>query len=74
MMTKRRAVCAGAPLGPCTAMSRAFSRQFIATRRPSKFQADVTRMPIPRFDLLKFKDYLFMGVQFSRGCPFTCEF
>ncbi len=39
-----------------------------------KFQADVTKSPIPRFDLLKFQDYLFMGVQFSRGCPFTCEF
>jgi radical SAM superfamily enzyme YgiQ (UPF0313 family) len=39
-----------------------------------KFQADVTRSPIPRFDLLNFKDYLFVGVQFSRGCPFTCEF
>ena len=32
------------------------------------------RSPIPRFDLLKFEDYLFVGVQFSRGCPFTCEF
>ena len=32
------------------------------------------KSPIPRFDLLKFKDYLFIGVQFSRGCPFTCEF
>jgi radical SAM superfamily enzyme YgiQ (UPF0313 family) len=40
----------------------------------SKFQADVTTSPIPRFDLLKFEDYLFVGVQFSRGCPFTCEF
>jgi radical SAM superfamily enzyme YgiQ (UPF0313 family) len=39
-----------------------------------KFQADVTRSPIPRFDLLKFEHYLFVGVQFSRGCPFTCEF
>jgi len=39
-----------------------------------KFQADVTKSPIPRFDLLKLQDYLFMGVQFSRGCPFTCEF
>ncbi len=39
-----------------------------------KFQADVTKSPIPRFDLLKFEDYLFVGVQFSRGCPFTCEF
>ena len=39
-----------------------------------KFQIDVTKSPIPRFDLLKFNDYLHIGVQFSRGCPFTCEF
>ena len=39
-----------------------------------KFQADVTRTPIPRFDLLDFKKYLYIGVQYSRGCPFTCEF
>ncbi|HUE09731.1 MAG TPA: B12-binding domain-containing radical SAM protein [Steroidobacteraceae bacterium] len=39
-----------------------------------KFQIDVTKTPIPRFDLLKFEQYLYIGVQFSRGCPFTCEF
>ncbi|MGY8678288.1 B12-binding domain-containing radical SAM protein [Bradyrhizobium sp. UFLA05-153] len=39
-----------------------------------KFQADVTTTPVPRFDLLKFDDYLYLGVQYSRGCPFTCEF
>jgi hypothetical protein len=39
-----------------------------------KFTADVTRSPIPRFELLNMEDYLFVGVQFSRGCPFTCEF
>ena len=39
-----------------------------------KFQIDVTKSPIPRFDLLKFDHYLHIGVQFSRGCPFTCEF
>jgi hypothetical protein len=39
-----------------------------------KFQADVTKSPIPRFDLLKFDQYLYVGVQFSRGCPFMCEF
>jgi len=39
-----------------------------------KFTADVTKSPIPRFDLLKFDYYLHVGVQFSRGCPFTCEF
>jgi len=39
-----------------------------------KFQVDVTKSPIPRFDLLNFKHYLHVGVQFSRGCPFNCEF
>jgi radical SAM superfamily enzyme YgiQ (UPF0313 family) len=39
-----------------------------------KFTIDVTQTPIPRFDLLKFEHYLYIGVQYSRGCPFTCEF
>jgi radical SAM superfamily enzyme YgiQ (UPF0313 family) len=39
-----------------------------------KFDIDVTKSPIPRFDLLKFDQYLCVGVQYSRGCPFTCEF
>jgi radical SAM superfamily enzyme YgiQ (UPF0313 family) len=39
-----------------------------------KFAVDVTKSPIPRFDLLNFDHYLHIGVQFSRGCPFTCEF
>jgi radical SAM superfamily enzyme YgiQ (UPF0313 family) len=39
-----------------------------------KFKVDVTRTPPPRFDLLRFDRYLYVGVQFSRGCPFTCEF
>ena len=39
-----------------------------------KFQADVTKTPVARFDLLKFEDYIYLGVQYSRGCPFTCEF
>jgi radical SAM superfamily enzyme YgiQ (UPF0313 family) len=39
-----------------------------------KFKVDVTRTPIPRFDLFNPKDYLYLGVQFSRGCPFNCEF
>lgn len=34
--------------------------------------ADVS--PIPRWDLLKLPVYSKMAVQFSRGCPFNCEF
>jgi radical SAM superfamily enzyme YgiQ (UPF0313 family) len=39
-----------------------------------KFTIDVKESPIPRFDLLNFDHYLYVGVQYSRGCPFTCEF
>ena len=39
-----------------------------------KYQIDVTKTPKPRFDLLKFDQYMHIGVQYSRGCPFTCEF
>ncbi len=40
-------------------------------------QAEKTEMatlPTPRFDLLKMRHYLFGSLQFSRGCPFQCEF
>jgi radical SAM superfamily enzyme YgiQ (UPF0313 family) len=35
---------------------------------------DVTTTPVPRFDLLELDAYDMMSVQFSRGCPFQCEF
>jgi radical SAM superfamily enzyme YgiQ (UPF0313 family) len=35
---------------------------------------DVTGTPVPRFDLLQLDAYDSMSVQFSRGCPFQCEF
>jgi len=35
---------------------------------------DVTLSPVPRFDLLQRDAYLMMAIQFSRGCPFNCEF
>ena len=37
-------------------------------------KADVTRTPAPRFDLIDVKNYQVMSLQFSRGCPFDCEF
>ncbi len=40
----------------------------------SDTRPDVTKSPIPRFDLLHFDDYLQIAVQYSRGCPFNCEF
>ncbi|PCI36579.1 MAG: B12-binding domain-containing radical SAM protein [Elusimicrobia bacterium] len=35
---------------------------------------DVTKIPIPRFDLVPLEDYLYPAVQYSRGCPYNCEF
>ena len=40
-----------------------------APRKP-----DMTLAPIPRFDLIDMSEYHSMCLQFSRGCPFDCEF
>lgn len=37
-------------------------------------KTDMSRVPVPRFDLLKRDRYGTAPVQFSRGCPFLCEF
>ena len=36
--------------------------------------ADISSTPTPRFDLLDLKAYASMSIQYSRGCPFNCEF
>lgn len=41
--------------------------------RSSK-KPDVTKTPPPRFDLINLNAYGSMALQFSRGCPFDCEF
>ncbi len=56
--------------------------RFLEEWRHKRFQpryeqaekSDMTKTPTPRFDLLKMQHYLFGSVQFSRGCPFQCEF
>jgi len=35
---------------------------------------DITRSPLPRVDLYKADAYMSMNLQYSRGCPFHCEF
>lgn len=43
------------------------------TYRGTEFP-DVKRTPVPRWDLIELRHYVTMPVQFSRGCPFDCEF
>jgi hypothetical protein len=40
----------------------------------SDVRADMAEAVVPRFDLVRFADYMRVGIQFSRGCPFNCEF
>ena len=35
---------------------------------------DIAGTPPPRWDLIDLGDYVTMAVQFSRGCPYDCEF
>ncbi len=36
--------------------------------------ADMTKAVVPRFDLINFDNYIHLNIQFTRGCPFNCEF
>ncbi|UCG12117.1 MAG: B12-binding domain-containing radical SAM protein [Deltaproteobacteria bacterium] len=44
-------------------------RFYSSSQRP-----DITQTPAPRWDLIKLRRYATMPLQFSRGCPFNCEF
>ncbi|MBE0480061.1 MAG: B12-binding domain-containing radical SAM protein [Dehalococcoidia bacterium] len=44
-------------------------RVYTSTERP-----DITKTPIPMWSLLDMKKYTTMSIQYSRGCPYNCEF
>ena len=51
----------------------------LAQGRPQRMYAsadfaDLRQTPVPRWDLLDQKRYACMSIQFSRGCPFACDF
>jgi radical SAM superfamily enzyme YgiQ (UPF0313 family) len=51
-----------------------WKRGEFASRYEQAQKTDMTRVPTPRFELLKMRQYMFGSVQFSRGCPYQCEF
>lgn len=57
---------------------REFCRDFDAGRPRRVYKetgvVDLADSPAPRFDLLKLDRYTTATLQFSRGCPFLCEF
>ena len=44
-------------------------RVYKSDKRP-----DIKTTPIPLWRLIKLKDYATMAIQYSRGCPYNCEF
>ena len=55
-----------------------FLAEWAEGRHHSRYEqaerTDMATVPAPRLDLLRMKNYAFGSVQFSRGCPFECEF
>ncbi len=49
--------------------SGAANEVYRETKKP-----DITKTPPPRYDLIDINAYGSMALQFSRGCPFNCEF
>lgn len=58
------------PLVAALADGRPLPRRMQAAERPELSGS----MPPPRYDLLDVSAYQSLGVQWSRGCPFLCEF
>jgi len=40
----------------------------------SEERPDITQTPVPLWSLIDIKNYATMAIQYSRGCPFNCEF
>jgi radical SAM superfamily enzyme YgiQ (UPF0313 family) len=72
-------LCDVAFIGEAETTWPAFLRDFAAglptePRYEQQQPTDMTTVPKPRFDLLKVDRYASAAVQYSRGCPFQCEF
>ncbi len=71
--------CDSLVLGEAEASLPLFLKDYIhsspkSVYKTSDIKIDMTKSPVPRFDLLKFERYLYLNIQTSRGCPFSCEY
>lgn len=46
----------------------------VQSRYEQAHRTDMENVPAPRYDLVKAPRYMMASLQFSRGCPFRCEF
>lgn len=55
-----------------------FLEEWSQGRHGSRYEqaekTDMSKVPMPRYDLVPFREYAMGCVQTSRGCPFQCEF
>jgi radical SAM superfamily enzyme YgiQ (UPF0313 family) len=55
-----------------------FIQDYLAGKAKHIYQTDqyidIHTSPLPDISLIKFSDYDCMSIQFSRGCPFQCDF
>lgn len=65
-------------LGECEDIIEGFFNDMAAGEAKKIYTSDqfpdIRKTPPPRFDLIDIKNYYSMALQFSRGCPFNCEF
>jgi radical SAM superfamily enzyme YgiQ (UPF0313 family) len=65
-------------VGEAEGLMDGLTRDMAAGRLKPLYQAevrpDVGSAPLPRWDLIQPRHYATMPVQFSRGCPYDCEF
>jgi len=51
-------------------LARGQAKRMYTTRET----ADLALTPLPRWDLIRLKPYASVSIQYSRGCPFNCDF
>jgi len=56
------------------ALLGSYSGPRILLPRPGAERPTLSSSPVPRYDLLDRRAYQSMSLQYSRGCPFSCEF